>query len=253
MTLYLRTRAERISFMFVFHLTLILQTATNLLTRELQHWEEPCVSLRVGWSGTESSITSVSGSDALALRPTHCQPQSSFLSCGKHTHKSSTFSNHTVQPHTYTHTQSSNWVNCGKKHCPGLRHPSAPMEKNVSWIRREYGSRTLKVLGSIIAQATSHVRLNFRPSSLQTIWSVHALTSLTPLNAHDNWHLQFRPKNKGALDVWACYQARNVFKLVKKYSTPFHLRCQCWTISVVLFCFSGNNIPRNLVAPHVFG
>lgn len=133
-TLYLRTRAERISIMFLFHLTLILQKATSLHTPELQLREGPCVSVRVGWSGTESYITSVSRSSACAHRTTQCQHQTALLCVLMQTQK-----------------QSSVWVSWGKERCPGLSHPSPPMEKNVQWIIREYGSRTLWVGGSTAA------------------------------------------------------------------------------------------------------
>lgn len=99
-TLYRRTRAERISLMFLFHLTLILQ-------RELQVQEGPCVSVRVRWSGTESYITSVSHPDACVhqahtlsshwLSPVMCRALTQ-----KHQNKPSTFS---VSLSTHIHTQ----------------------------------------------------------------------------------------------------------------------------------------------------
>lgn len=140
-TLNLRTRAERISFMFLFHLTLILQKATSLCTPELRHWEKPCVSVRVRWSGTESYITPVSHAVlqmCLHVRPhTHTQKLSLLHSHSDKKHKKNSVSQYpyrSATTHTRTntfHTHSSIWVNCGKERCSGLSHPSPPMEKNV--------------------------------------------------------------------------------------------------------------------------
>lgn len=99
-TLYRRTRAERISLMFLFHLTLILQ-------KELQVREGPCVSVRVRWSGTESSITSVSHCDACAHQ---AHTLSSLLALSRHVLCSHTETAEQIlhilhiAEHTHTHT-----------------------------------------------------------------------------------------------------------------------------------------------------
>lgn len=143
-TLYLRTRAERISFMFLFLLTLILRKATSLRAPELQHWGRPCVSVRVRWSGTESYITSVRSRCATNARPrtrTLIRMSTRNLVCvalslrHRTQTKILTFSislgNHTPT-HTKTfHTRSSIWVNCGNERRSGWSHPSPPVEKNV--------------------------------------------------------------------------------------------------------------------------
>lgn len=149
-TLYLRTRAERISVMLLLHLTLILQKPMSVHT---QWVTTPCVSVRVRWSGTGSyiSLLSVTLCNKRAflssLRPTHERTHThtpSLFQCDTltqtHKHKKReillclTFSKLPGQQQAHTNTFdtcSSIWVNCSKEHCSGLSHPSPPMKKNV--------------------------------------------------------------------------------------------------------------------------
>lgn len=148
-TLYLRTRAERISVMLLLHLTLILQKPMSVHT---QWVTTPCVSVRVRWSGTGSyiSLLSVTLCNKRAflssLRPTHVRTHTHPLSFSaipslRHTSTKKreillcfTFSKLPGQQQAHTNTFdtcSSIWVNCSKEHCSGLSHPSPPMKKNV--------------------------------------------------------------------------------------------------------------------------
>lgn len=105
-TLYLRTRAERISVMLLLHLTLILQKPMSVHT---QWVTTPCVSVRVRWSGTGSyiSLLSVTLCNKRAflssLCPTHVRT---------HTHTPSLFQCDTL---TQTHKHK-------KKRNPPLPH-----------------------------------------------------------------------------------------------------------------------------------
>lgn len=142
-TLYLRTRAERISVMLLLHLTLILQKPMSVHT---QWVTTPCVSVRVRWRVIY--ITSVSHAVQQTCLPvfppphTHTQPLSfSVIPSLIHTSTKKReillclkFSKLPGQQQAHTNTSdtcSSIWVNCSKEHFSGLSHPSPPMKKNV--------------------------------------------------------------------------------------------------------------------------
>lgn len=120
--LYLRRREERISFMFLFHLTLIPGKATRLHTPELQHRERLCVSVRVKWSGT--SRTSLLS-----------DPLSSHHSCTCARTPTPFNSEPLSSPRTGTGREKKNRlshmlhvtrVSGGKEHCSGLSRPPPP-------------------------------------------------------------------------------------------------------------------------------
>lgn len=102
-TLYLRTRAERISVMLLLHLTLILQKPMSVHT---QWVTTPCVSVRVRWRVIY--ITSVSHAVQQTCLPVFPPPHTCVHT---HTHNLSLL---VWYPHSYTQAQ--------KKRNPPLPH-----------------------------------------------------------------------------------------------------------------------------------
>lgn len=137
----------------------------------------------------------------------------------------------TLSSDTQTHAQSSIWVSLGRERCPGSNQDAPPrrrmfngscedMRVQLLW-RQQYHCTSQKPFGT----------------KLPVISSAGAGFDLVALHdARASCHLTLQPKYTRTLI--------STEKLFQLYSTPAHLYWECCFVSVGLFCFSGNNIPK---------